>query len=149
MTHLGRTEKQRATTASRVIHIAKPCMADRHYLCQYLTDFLRSVEFSGFLSGSCGKLPNHILIGITKNIYFFRCLHTKLNVIQSQQHIADKRVLILCRLAKFRRSKVYIRKQTAKIFLAVMPQRAIFNAFQRPFKDWQYILFLLDSVNYG
>ena len=128
MADLCRTKKQRAATASRVIHIAKPRMTDRHNFSQYLTNLLRCIELSGFLSGSSGKLANHILVGIAKDVYFFRCLHAKLYIVQCQQYIADERILVICRLAQFRRSKVNIREQTTKIFLAVMPQCAILNA---------------------
>ena len=102
MTDLCRTEKQRSTTASRVIHIAKPCATDKYNLGQYLTDLLRSIELSGFFSGSSVKLANHILIGIAKNVNLIRGFHTKLYVVQCQQYVADEGILVICRLAQFR-----------------------------------------------
>ena len=50
------TKQQRAATASRVIDIAQTLMSYRDDFCQDTADFLRSIEFSGFLSGSCSKL---------------------------------------------------------------------------------------------
>ena len=108
MTYLCCAEKQRATTASRVIHIAKPCATDKNNFSQNLADFLRSIELSGFFPGSCCKLTNHIFVGIAKNINLIRGFHSKLYIVQSQQDVADKSILVICRLTQLWRSKVYI-----------------------------------------
>ena len=62
------TEQQRAATAGWIINIAKACMAEGYNFSQDTANFLRSVKLTGFLSCTGGKLANHILISIAKNI---------------------------------------------------------------------------------
>ena len=95
MTDACCTEQQRTTTTSWVIDIAQTSVTDGYDLSQDTAHFLRSVELTSFLACTCGKLANHILVGITENINLLRCLHTKVNIIKGKKHIADQSVLVI------------------------------------------------------
>ena len=100
MTDACSTEQQRTTTTSRVIDIAQTSVTDGYDLCQNTTHFLRSVELTSFFACTCGKLANHILVGITENINLLRCFHTKVNIIKCKKNIADQSVLVIGSLAQ-------------------------------------------------
>ena len=100
MTDACCTEQQRAATTGRVIDIAQTSVTDGYDFGQDTAHFLRCVELTSFLACTCGKLANHILVGITENIYLLRCFHTKVNIIKGKKNIADQCVLVIGSLAQ-------------------------------------------------
>ena len=53
---------------------------------------------------------------------------------RSLKHIADKGIFIIGSFTQFRRSQINIRKQSSKIFFAVLSKSAVFNTLQWTFK---------------
>ena len=101
MTDTCCTEQQRATTTSRVIDIAQTSVTNGNDLCQDTAYFLRSIELTGFLACSSSKLANHILVGITENIYLLRCFYSKVNIIKCKKNIAHQCILVICSFTQF------------------------------------------------
>ena len=100
MTYACCTEQQRTTTTSWVIDIAQTSVTDGYNLCQDTAHFLRCVELTCFLASTSGKLANHILVGITENIYLLRCFYTEIYVIKCKKYITDQSVLVIGSLAQ-------------------------------------------------
>ena len=66
-------EQQRTGTAGEVKHIAQFALVSRSRVLtintrQNSAHLLRSVELTGFLATSCGKLTNKVFVCITQNI---------------------------------------------------------------------------------
>ena len=130
LTTAGCTKQQRTRATSGVIDILQTGFASGHNLCQYLADLLRSVELASLLACSGSKLTYHVFVGITEDVNVTGIFQSEVNAIQCYQYVTDKSVLVISRLAKFGRSKVNIREQTAKIILTLLSDGAVLNLFQ-------------------
>ena len=141
------TKQQRPRTTCGVIYVFKSCLSSRNNLGQNEAHFLWGVKLASFLSSASGKLADHILVSITKDVNIAGLFQTKVNAIESHQHIADELIFVVGGFTQFRRSKVNVGEKTAEVVLALLSNGAVFNSLQRAFQLRQDILLVPNSLN--
>ena len=147
VTVTGGTEQQGSGPASRVIHVLETGLSGNDDFGKNLAHFLRRIKLSGFLAGTGRELTNHILVGITQDVDILRFVQAEVNAIERNQHVADEFVLVIGRLAKFRRCQIDIGEKATEVIHALVADSAVLNLFEAALQLRQDVFLVTNGLN--
>ena len=104
-----KTQQQRAGATGRVgsiFHIRQP---EASKAAKQLGRTRRGIELTGFLSGSCSKLTDQVLVGIAQHINF-GVFHAEVDFVKGRDNLRHYRAAILYSMPELCRIKLHIGK---------------------------------------
>ena len=110
---LRHPQQQRAGAAGGIVNVLEAGFPGGDDLGEDGADFLRSVELARLLARAAGELADEVFVGIAQHVGI-SVVEPEVDLVKVDEHLGDEVVLLILRLAQFRRAEVQIFEQTLR-----------------------------------